>query len=82
MSEREVQRLLTFLNEAIVAAERLVRRFPVGRVTDVEIATMCMHLRTVALAGSVGALVRANSLPVCPSSTAGWLRRSWTYRTS
>ena len=76
MSDSEIQNLLAFLDEAIGVAKSLVPRLPVGSVTDVEIATLCMHLRTVELAAGVGTLIRAGSLAGVPLLYRGLLEVS------
>lgn len=73
MNDTKVQTLLRFLDEAIEGATKLVPRLPVGSVTDVEIATLCMHLRTIELARGVGALIHAGTIAGVPVLYRGLL---------
>lgn len=73
MNDAKVQTLLRFLDEAIEGAEKLVPRLPVGSVTDVEIATLCMHLRTIELARGVGTLIHADTIAGVPAIYRGLL---------
>lgn len=66
MSNREIRILLKFLDEACSSARELMPRLLGRNVTDVELATICMHLRTINLASGVSALLHANSTAGVP----------------